>query len=365
MTVQELAQRLVQFRSTHDDPEQLQACLDFCVQFFGGTPAVVKQYEHEAIRSVVIQTQDTTEVDVLLLGHIDTIHGPDELFAGRIEYGKLYGRGTLDMKAFVATSMVVLKQLLDDGYKGNIALAIVTDEEMGGVHGARHLVEDVGYHAKVVLVPDDGEHINRIVVESKRILHLRFVAEGVEAHASRPWMGRNAIGQLLKTYDVLGAHFTHYTEPPKDLWVNTINLGTISGGSATNEIPGHAEMTVDVRLTPDVSRETALQWIEQSLQEGVSYSVVMEGYPTVINKDDPMVQQYVDVVHRVTGAPVQFIKNGGGTDGRYFSHAGMTVIVHQGTGGFCQSDREHVELEGLDQLVNIHAQFIRAVFPSS
>lgn len=365
MTVQELAQRLVQFRSTHQNPEQLQQCLDFCVSFFDGLPVVVKRYEHDGVRSIVIQTRDTADVDVLLLGHIDTISGPDALFEGRIEDGKLYGRGTLDMKAFVATSMVALKQLVDEGYKGNIALAIVTDEEMGGVHGARHLVEDIGYRAKVILVPDDGEHINRIVAESKRILHVRFVSEGVEAHAARPWMGRNAILQLLRTYDVLAHYFTHYTEPPQDVWVNTINLGTISGGSATNEIPGHAEMTVDLRLTPDVARETVLQWIKQSLQEGVRYKIVMEGDPTVIQKNDPMVQQYVDVVQSVTGQPGEFIKNGGGTDGRYFSHAGMTVIVHQGTGGFCQSDQEHVDVQSLDQLVKIHTQFIRSAFPSS
>ncbi len=364
MTVQELTQRLVQFHSTHDDPEQLQACLDFCASYFDGLPVVVKRYEHEGIRSVVIQTHDTKEVDVLLLGHIDTISGPKELFEGRIEGGKIFGRGTLDMKAFVATSMVVLKQLLDEGYKGTVAVAIVTDEEMGGVHGARHLVEDVGYCAKVVLVPDDGEHINRIVAESKRILHLQFVAEGVEAHASRPWMGRNAIVQLFNTYNELATHFTHYTTPPEDLWVNTINLGTINGGSATNEIPGHAEMAVDVRLTPDVSRELVVQWIEHSLQEGVSYSVVMEGHPTVLNNNHPLVRQYADIVQQVTGAPAQFIKNGGGTDGRYFSHAGMTVIVHQGTGGCCQSDHEHVELQSLDQLVKIQTQFICTAFPS-
>lgn len=362
MTIEQLAQRLVQFESTHENPKEMQACLDFCVSFFSGYPVIVKRYEHEGIHCVVIETKDTLQVDVLLLGHIDTLTGSKELFLGKIQDGKLYGRATLDMKAFVATSLMVMKELLDEGYTGNIALAIVTDEEMGGKHGARYLVEEIGYKANVVLVPDDGEKIHRMVVESKHIFHLEFFAEGTESHAARPWMGDNAILKLYTTYQKLAEHFPSFTEPPKDIWVNTINLGTIQGGIATNEVPGSATMGVDVRVTPVVTREEVVGWIESALAPGVSYIIGMEGYPTIVNTQDSLVQKYMHIIQEVTGISVECIKNGGGTDGRYFSHAGMRVIVHQGNGGLCQTDNEHVELASLQQLVAIQKRFIRENF---
>lgn len=359
MTIEKLAQKLAQLETTHEKPEIIQQCLDFCVEYLKDLPVIVKRYEKEGIPSVVIQTQDTLSVDVLLLGHIDTVPGKPELFEGRITDGKLYGRGTLDMKAFVATSLVAFRELLESGYDGNLALAIVADEELGGLYGAKHLVEDIGYKADTVLVPDDGEGIQRLVQASKHILQLQFTAHGKESHAARPWNGDNAILKLMRTYQRLEEAVGSYSTPPKDMWVNTVSLGKISGGIASNEVPEHATMIVDLRFTPDTTkRSEVIEWIEGSLEEGVEYYIAMEGYPTVVDKNDPKVKSYVSSLEKVTGKPVVYARHGGGTDGRYFAAAGMRTIVHQGTGGDCQSDNEHVELASLRQLVDIQKDFI-------
>lgn len=360
VNAQDIAQKLTRFETTHEQPDQIQACLQYCVDLFAGLPVVVHWYKIGGIPSVVIQTHDTREVDILLLGHVDTIPGKPELFAGRITDGKLYGRGTLDMKAFVATSIVVLRQLIRDGFKGNVALALVADEELGGKFGARHLVEDIGYRADTVLVPDDGEGIERLVQASKHLLHLNFTAQGKESHAARPWNGENAILKLLHTYERLEQSVGPQLTPPADMWVNTVSLGTISGGIASNEVPGLAVMSVDLRFTPDTtSRAEVMDWIEASLEPGVKYKIAMEGHPTIIDPTDPVIKRYIGIIESVIGAPVVLARHGGGTDGRYFAAKGMRVIVHQGTGGDCQSDNEHVVLSSLDQLVSIQTKFIR------
>jgi succinyl-diaminopimelate desuccinylase len=366
MTTSELAIALTRMETTQEKPEEIKRCLDFCVDYFADLPVVVKHYEKDDIPSVVILNRDTVNVDVLLLGHIDTIPGKPELFEGTVANGKLYGRGTLDMKAFVATSMSVMRDLVKADYPGALALAIVSDEELGGKYGAKYLVEEIGYKADTVLVPDDGEGISRLVQASKHILQLEFTAQGKESHAARPWNGDNAILKLFRTYQKLEQRVGSYPQPPEDMWVNTVSLSELSGGIASNEVPEHATMVVDLRFTPDTtSRTTVMKWIKASLEPGVAYNISMEGFPTVVDPSDPKVSTYIKIVEEVTGSPVVLARHGGGTDGRYFAAAGMRVIVHQGTGGDCQSDTEHVELKTLDQLVDIQTRFILAAYPKS
>lgn len=359
MSVSELAVKLCQFESTHERMEIMQECLNFCISFFDGLPVFINRFEHEGVPCVVIQTHETKEVDVLFLGHIDTVPGKPELFVGRVEEGKLYGRGTLDMKAFVATSMVAFKELVEEKTNRNLALAIVCDEELGGAHGARYLVEEIGYHAGTVLVPDDGESIDRLVVASKHIFQLVFTAHGKEAHAARPWRGDNAIQKLMRVFDRLEKSVGRHEKEPETTWVNTINLGLIQGGTASNEVPEGAEMTVDIRVTPDTTtREQVLNWVESALEQGVEFKVKLEGHPILLDKNDPVVQTYAQAMESVTQRPIIEAKQGGATDGRYFAAKGMRVIVHQGTGALCQSDEEHVELASLQQLVEIQKKFI-------
>lgn len=359
MTIEQLAQKLAQFESTHEKPEIIRECLNFCIGYLSDLSLVVKHYEKDGVPSVVIQTKDTLNVDVLFLGHVDTVPGKAELFEGRIDDEKLYGRGTLDMKAFVATSLVAFRELVESGYAGNLALAIVSDEELGGNFGAKYLVEEVGYKADTVLVPDDGEGIERLVQFSKHIMRLDFTATGKESHAARPWNGDNAIIKLFKTYQKLEKQVGRYETTPENMWVNTVSLGEIGGGVASNEVPEHATMTVDLRFTPDTTTKgEVLGWIENSLEPGVTYEIGMEGYPTSLDKDDEKVKGYVKSIEKILQNPVVYARHGGGTDGRYFAAKGMRTIVHQGTGADCQSDNEHVEIASLRQLVDIQKDFI-------
>lgn len=361
-TVTTLAQELARFRSTHTNPKEMLACLEHCISFFDGVGVHIARHEHENIPSVVISNGEAKHFDVLFVAHIDTVDGSDELFEGRIEEGKLFGRGTLDMKAFVATSLVVVRELIEEGFTGSIGVAVVTDEELGGVHGARHLVEDIGYTADTVLVPDDGEDVGTIIARTKHILQVRFDALGKESHACRPWDGVNAIRMLQSTYDAL-EESVQVLEPsrssnPNSTWVNSINLGTITGGLATNEVPEKASMTVDIRFVPPVTRKVIEHILATSCVEGVSYIVTLEGPPTQIDTDDEVVKVYSDAIKNNIGREPLFEGSGGGTDARYFAYAGMRAIVHQGNGGDAQGGTEHVEVESLEALVKIQKEFI-------
>ncbi len=364
MDIKTLAQRLVQFESTHEKAAEIDRCLDFCIEQFSGLPVSIERYRFDGHPMVVISNHPGKLFDVLILGHVDTVPGRPELFAGRIQNGKLYGRGTLDMKVFVATSIALLRELVTEQFPGSVSLAIVSDEELGGTFGAKQLVEKLGYQAKVVLVPDDGESIQKINNATKHILQLRFKATGKESHAARPWNGINALDLLIKTYQNLRVRFPDFNTVPENDWVSTMNLGLLSGGTATNEVAGTAEMMIDIRFVAPLTREQVLDDINRSLTPNTTYEIVMEGYPTNLDPAHPYFQSYAKAIAAVTGSPAEERRSGGGTDGRYFAARGMPTIVHQGTGGFCQTDEEHVVLQTLPQLVAIQKRFILENFGS-
>ncbi len=360
--IEQLTQKLMGFRSTHNRPEEISACLNFCAQFFDGLPVVLKRFESEGVPSLVIQTRDGTELDALFVGHIDVADAPERFFETRMQGKRMYGRSVVDMKAFVATSMIVLRDLMRGGYRGSIGLALVTDEELGGQNGSRYLVEDIGYRAKVVLVPDDGDDISTVVRRSKHMFTFTFTARGRAAHGNRPWDGVNAIELLLQTLGHLRKKFPSYEQKPPSNWVNTLNLGVIKGGLASNEVPAEAMMELDIRIVPPTRKEDVLKVVNDALAPGVTCKLTMEGAPMDVSEKNPYLASYCKVIEEVTGTKVRFKDSGGGTDARYFAARGMTAIVHQGTGGDAQGEDEYVEIPSLRQLVEIQKAFIIKMF---
>ncbi len=352
-----LVERLLGFYTTHNNQTDMDACLEFCIDFFKENKVIVKRYEYMGVKSIVISSHDTLTPEIMFICHIDMMPG-SSVVPPRIDGNKLYSRGSFDMKAFVGTSMMAMKKVLDANIKTPIAIAIVTDEELGGMFGANYLVNHVGYRPKVVLDPDDGEAIDAVVTDTKHILHIKFMADGLGSHAGTPWRGVNAIELLFKTFENLKINFEYYFKTPEHDWVNSINLGQIQGGEATNEVPSNAMMMVDIRLV-DISKDQLLEWIKKSIVPGVRYEIPVEAQPTRISSENHIIKKYAESIEKIIGKGPRFIKSTGASDGRYFTERDALVITHQGGGGNCQTDDEFVNIDELDILVNIYVDFIQ------
>ena len=365
MEIEKIVSDLVSFKSSHNNPREIEKCLDYCENFFeteiDSRKVFVEKYSVEGVKSIVLSNKEGKDFDVILLGHIDTVDGDDELFNAKIKDGKIYGRGTMDMKAFVATSLVTFQKVVNEQVDVKIALMIVSDEELGGIYGANYLVNEANYRAQVVLVPDDGEGINQIVSHSKNILSLKFSAKGTEAHGCVPWEGENSIEKNIETYQNLKKLFPETTDLKGEQWIDTINLGKISGGTASNEVPGFSEMEINIRWTEQTSKEQMLKKIESCLVPGVSYEVLMDAEGSFIDFENNYVKTYIDTIEEYTGEKVKFLKSGGGTDGRYFHYKNMPVILHQGSGGAPQGENEFVNIKSLYELVDIQFNFIKKI----
>lgn len=186
-------------------------------------------------------------------GHIDTVPlgaapWTQDPFAGDVVDGKLYGRGSTDMKSGVAAfvaAVIDLGPALDDG--PGIVLVITAGEETG-CEGARHMATSgvLGEAGAIVIAEPTS---NYPFVGHKGALWLKGRSSGVTAHGSMPDKGVNALYKAARAVAKL-EDFDFNVAPHEVLGKPTLNVGTLHGGLNVNSVPDRAEVGIDIRTIP-------------------------------------------------------------------------------------------------------------------
>jgi succinyl-diaminopimelate desuccinylase len=196
---------------------------------------------------------------VVLNGHLDVVPAGDpetwtaDPYAGVIEDGRLYGRGSADMKTGVALAMLVARDLAPEIRAGELSGSVVVHAAMGeetADPGTRTLLErgfDGDYG--IVLEPTDF----RVATSTKGLSVYRIAVEGVATHASQPDAGTNAIDETRPLLDAIDEYDAELREREGSLCggafatVTEIEAGT---GSNLAVVPDRAELVLDRRVLP-------------------------------------------------------------------------------------------------------------------
>jgi acetylornithine deacetylase len=171
--------------------------------------------------------------------------------------GKLYARGSCDMKGFLACMLASVPLFKSRKLKEPIHIIISYDEEVGCT-GVRPLIARLGKdlpQPRVVIV---GEPTSMKVIDAhKRIDSYRTRVTGREVHSSMPELGVNAIAaaaELIAELERLGADIASRQNDPRfEPPFSTVTVGTIKGGTAPNIVPKHCEFQWQVRSLPDAA----------------------------------------------------------------------------------------------------------------
>lgn len=188
---------------------------------------------------------------VLLEAHMDTVSVSGMSippFVPEVREGRLYGRGSCDTKAGLATMMHALAHLRERGIVPpcEVWLAAVVDEEYT-FKGVTRLCEGLWADAAIVAEPTEL----RPVRAAKGVLRWRLRTKGKAAHSAKPHLGVNAIqgmGRVLAAIEKMGEELAAVTHPL--LGPATLNVGLIRGGEQVNFVPDWCEITLDRRLLP-------------------------------------------------------------------------------------------------------------------
>ncbi len=354
---------LVKFRTETGNATEIDKCLAYIAESFKGTAARVK-IERFADASPVIYLSNNDDMlqDVLVLGHIDVVKAADDMFKPYVKDGKMYGRGTLDMKSFAAVAMNSLHHVLAENLSLKFGIILSTDEEKGSKSTHAFLARYPELNAKVVLDNDVGGDIEEIITKCKNPVFVKLIASGHQAHGSTPWEGLDANEMLMQTIARLRQtypYFDNTTGKPQNTWIDTMHVALMSGGEVSNIIAGHAEALLDFRLTETSSLAGLEQNLTAALGTGVTYQIVSASVPVVMAEDNPEIVAYKKFAEQVMGRPVRFTQIGGATDARLFAEKGATVIMHSGTGEGMHADGEYVVLQSVEELARLQIAYLQ------
>ena len=287
---------------------------------------------------------------LLLNGHLDTVGvgGMEAPFEPRIQEGRLYGRGSYDMKGALAAVLVAAANAGE--LRGDVIVTAVADEELGSL-GTETVLERVTADAAIVAEPTDLQ----VAVAHRGFVGFEIETKGIAAHGSRPDLGDDAIvkmGPILIALDELGRRLQSRSSHPL-VGTGSIHASVIEGGQEMSSFPASCVLLGERRTVPgetvgDVERELA------EIAGGAEARVVASRDPYEAATDDP----FVELVQRVAG--------GGGlvgapfwTDAALVAAAGIPTVLIGPVGEGAHADVEWVDLASLERLLDIVVRVAR------
>lgn len=276
--------------------------------------------------------------------HLDVVPTGEESawkhppFGAEMEDGKIYGRGAGDDKASVTAQVMAGIALAGAGIPlhGRLIVNEVADEEVGGVHGARFIVEEGHVEPDWVIVGE--QTLNRVCVGEKGGAGQTVTVYGRAAHGALPWEGANAIEGaariIVALKDELGPELatrTHQYFHPSSASVNMID-----GGVKANVVADKCSFYVDRRLIPgelpdDTQKE--IKAIAERAISGISGLRVEVTSPrmslgaTMVDPDSDLVQGMLRANHHL-GLSTDLTGFSMASDGRFFAAKGIPMIIY-------------------------------------
>lgn len=299
---------------------------------------------------------------LMINGHMDTVgvQGMDEPFAATIRDGKLYGRGSQDMKASLAAMLSVVKTLQDHKIvlAGDLILTAVADEEYASI-GTEDIVRHYTADAAIVTEPTDLA----LCRAHRGFIWYKIETFGRAAHGSRYQHGIDAImhmGRILAQLDQLEVELRQ--RPAHELAkVPSLHASTIQGGTELSIYPAYCQMEIERRTIPGESVEQATAEIQAILDRltaddptfKATLSAFLHRAPFDISVDAPIVQLLEAATIRRLGSAPEHVGATFWTDAALLAEAGIDTVLMGPIGAGLHSAEEWVDLQSVVDLTAI------------
>jgi succinyl-diaminopimelate desuccinylase len=286
-------------------------------------------------------------------GHIDTVPlgatpWTVDPFAGEISDGKLYGRGSTDMKSGVAAFVVACLEMAAELSQGPGVVLVITAGEETGCEGAYHMAKlgNVLGEAGAIVVAEPTH--NQPLIGHKGALWLTARTTGVTAHGSMPEQGDNAVYKAARTISKLEDFDFNIARDPV-LGKPTLNVGTVNGGLNVNSVPDGAEVGIDIRTTPGTDHSKIHTDLSGYLGDEVSLDAFVDVGGVLTDVRNEWMCDVFDVMTVILGEKPQANTAPYFTDAAALTPAyggvptvilgpGETAMAHQ-TDEYCRVDR--------------------------
>jgi succinyl-diaminopimelate desuccinylase len=314
-----------------------------------------------------------------LSGHLDTVQASEEWkvdpLIPLLQNGRLYGLGSSDMKSGIAmliSAFCIIARSVRSGnrIRKGLALLLSVGEEARNFQGARDfreagLMKDIQF---IIVGEPTG---SKVVRASLGGILSRVTFFGKEAHAGTPDRGINAILSCARFILTLEERIPGLPDHrlSEDLIIPvTLNVGTISGGRATNIVPHKCIVELDMRCTGKAQKKSYLKALENTAAEAAkpgtfTVEILLDGCPSVTDLNNTWLKQFAHAYNATVGEPPIFDVLLGGCDLMELDPEGKIPFVIFGPGDPDQAHKpdEFVELTSLDKSLDILMNFLNMV----
>ena len=319
---------------------------------------------------------------LILNGHVDVVPpGPENLWnkspwSGYIKNGRIYGRGSCDMKAGLSAGIFAVQILQSIGFKphGNIIIQSVVGEESGGCGTLTNIIKGYSANAAVLLEPTSL----KVCPIQSGALTFRLTVPGRATHAATRWDGVSAIEKfnliqqsILKFEKERHDSFNAPYFESKDR-VAPINIGTIKGGEWHSTVPESVVVEGRFGVFPSETTSNARDAFEDHISKISNNDPWLKEHPPVIewfegqfesgqtDLDDPIIQTLIDAIVRSTGDAPIIEGVTYGSDLRLFTNHAHIPAVLFGPGDLrlAHAANEYVEIDEVLKTIKIIANMI-------
>ncbi len=298
---------------------------------------------------------------LMLNAHLDTVGvaGMTEPLAPRLEGGRLYGRGSYDMKGSLAASMLATAEAKRRGLRGDVILTAVADEEFASI-GTEAIAAGMTANAAIVTEPTEL----KLVVAHGGFVALEVEVHGRAAHGSRPHLGIDAIakmGRVLVGIEQLDRRLRASPTHAR-LGSGSVHASLIEGGQEYSSYPARCVLQAERRTIPGETGELAEQElheiIDRAAEDDPDFSAEVR---TVFSRESFEVSEDAEIVQAVRrhassvlGEETDVIGVSFWADSALLASAGIPTVLFGPIGEGAHAEVEWVDVPSLEQCVEIY-----------
>ncbi len=293
--------------------------------------------------------------------------------------GRIYGRGSTDMKAGIAAFLSAMIYLAAQGEEPGIIVeaAVVPDEEIGGETGTGYLVNMLGSRPDWAVIAEPSG-MNNIWHGHKGLVWARIKVKGRQAHGSTPWQGINAFEKMVYVAKYLIEEYLPALKKRKSRYIYdqaggeypTATLGgKLWSPGSINIVPGIVGFSIDRRLIIEEDTGTVIRELEEYIEKAsreagadTELEVLQKMEPAFTDPDSEIVEALSTAINRVLGVKPRRTICVGGLDLRYYTYKGIQAASYgPGEPGIAHKIDEYVTIDSLHRAVDVYVELVKTL----